>query len=611
MEHRGPDGIGKLAFGGGAAGMVRLALVDLSERGAQPFWSADKKVALIFNGEIYNFKEERTRLESKGFRFHSHTDTEVVLNLYLEKGDDFVNTLRGMFALAVFDWRLQSEEKPKLILARDPFGIKPLYITREKHESDSVLFASEIRSLIKSGLVEREINGEALADYLSHGFVLQPGTIIENVRMMEAGTIECFYPNGRHEKQTFWQMPDYKPRKETLDESAERLRAVLDESIRIHAFADASVGAFLSGGIDSGGIVGLMKKHIPHLKTYTLRFVDCPDADESKEAIKAAEFFGCDNTVVDITDKEIATLLPLFAGQLDQPSTDGLNTWLISRAAAKDVKGVLSGLGGDEWFAGYPVTRRMARYTQTSAGKVESVAGYFAKAVGGSLPNQTLKRKAKNLAARRSALTTWIQGHTVFSDDIVSKLSGAKSSEAENIKRLLNEKHTNWRDESAVGLSCLLDTDVYMKCQLLRDSDATSMAHSLELRVPFVDLEVAKFSRSCADDFKLKKGGGENLQYQASGAKRVLIHALKDVLPPETTTREKRGFALPFGKWMRGALNNLVKETCNIETIRQRSLLNDKVFQSLFGEKEIDAMLYPQLWSIMILELWCRKVIDK
>ena len=602
MRHRGPDGNGTLEFNSGAAGMVRLALVDLSERGQQPFWSEDKKVALIFNGEAYNFKEERARLEKKKFRFHSQTDAEVVLNLYLERGFDFVNSLRGMYALAIFDWRESLEdEPPKMILARDPFGIKPLYIAKNEN---TILFASEIRALIASGLVARQINCDALTDYLSHGFVLQPRTMIENVQMMEAGTIECFYPNNKHERKTFWQFPDYEPRKETLKEAAERLRHVLNESIRIHAFADAPVGAFLSGGIDSGGIVGLMKEHIPHLKTYTLRFVDCPNTeDESEEAIAAAKFFGCDNTVVDVADKDIAALLPTFAGQLDQPSIDGLNTWLISRAAAKDVKGVLSGLGGDEWFAGYPVTRRMARYTQSSLGRVESVAGHFAKAFSGSLPSGVMKQKAENLATRRSPLTTWIQGHTVFSKQI-------DDSHLVNFKARLSEKQPRWRDETAVGLSCLLDVDIYMGCQLLRDSDATSMAHSLELRVPFVDLEVAKFSRSCADDYKLNKGGGENLQYQSSGAKRVLIHALKDVLPPETVTRNKRGFALPFGKWMKTVLKDLVEETCNPDAIKKRGLLDEKQFNFVFNQSGTSQVLYPPIWSIMILELWCRMVVD-
>lgn len=614
MEHRGPDGRGTLEYKGGAAGMVRLALVDLSERGAQPFWSEDKKVALIYNGEIYNFREERARLESKGYRFHSNTDTEVILALYLERGTDFVNSLRGMFALAIFDWRESGkDEPPTLILARGPFGIKPLYVAEVEGDSRAVLFSSELRSLLASGLVQREINRDALADYLSHGFVLQPRTIIKNVRMMESGTLECYKPNGEVETKSYREFPEYEPRSETLDEAAERLRTVLDESVRLHALADAPVGAFLSGGIDSGGIVGLMKKHIPHLRTYTLRFVDCPNSDESKEAIAAAKFFDCENTVVDVYDKDIASLLPSFAGQLDQPSADGLNTWLISRAAARDVKGVLSGLGGDEWFAGYPVTRRMAKYTQTSMGKVGALAGHFAKAVEQTLPESVLRRKANNLASRRSMLTTWIQGHTVFSEEAVKRLAHVNGSRLEQFKGRLTERFPFWREETAVGLSCLLDVEIYMGSQLLRDSDATSMAHSLELRVPFVDMEVAKFSRSCADNLKLNKGGGNSLQYNTSGAKRVLIHALRDVLPPETITRKKRGFALPFEKWMRGVLRPLIEDTCNPETVKKRGLLDNEQVRVLFEQRKNPqaGFLYPQLWSVMILELWCRSVIDR
>src|SRR5712691_4985005 len=386
MVHRGPDGRGLTEFNGGAAGMVRLALVDLSDRGAQPFWSNDRRVALIFNGEIYNFREERARLTRGGYDFRSTSDTEVILALYLERGIDFVQDLRGMFALAVFDWREGGiDAAPVMVLARGPFGVKPLYVAQAGNNG-GVIFASEIRALLASGLGPRQLDTEGVSDYLAHGFVIQPRTIIEGVRMFEPGTIERHTPDGQIQRTRFWQMPAFHPRNETLDQAAERLRSVLDESIAIHAMADAPVGAFLSGGMDSAGIVGLMRKQIPHLRTYTLRFPDLPGADEAEEAIAAAKFFDCDNTVVDVRSDELSDLLPRFAGDLDQPSSDGLNTWLISRGAAHDVKGVLSGLGADEWFAGYPVARRMMRYANSATGRVEVAAGHVASTLGRFVP---------------------------------------------------------------------------------------------------------------------------------------------------------------------------------------------------------------------------------
>jgi asparagine synthase (glutamine-hydrolysing) len=382
MHHRGPDGRGQMQFAGGAAGMVRLALVDLSERGQQPIWSEDRRVAILFNGEIYNFRDERARLEKAGYRFQSNTDTEVVLNLYLERGVEFVERLRGMFAIALFDWRNSgTDQPPTLLLARGHFGIKPLYVAHANDDPRSVMFASEIRALLASGLVPRNVDRAAMAEYFSSGFVWQPRTIISGVRMMEPGTLEIYEPGEPLCVKSFWRVPTYVPRHETLDEAAERLRHVLDESIRLHAFADAPVGAFLSGGIDSTGIVGLMRKHVPQLRTYTLRFPEFPGADEATEAAEAAELLEVRNTVVDVTGREVAEWLPHFAGDLDQPSADGLNTWLISRAAAGDVKGVLSGLGGDEWFAGYPVTRRMSRHAIPVLGWTQSLAAWMAAAV--------------------------------------------------------------------------------------------------------------------------------------------------------------------------------------------------------------------------------------
>lgn len=614
MAHRGPDGRGLTKFNGGAAGMVRLALVDLSDRGAQPFWSADRRVALIFNGEIYNFREERERLARGGYDVRSTSDTEVILALYLERGIEFVKKLRGMFALALFDWREGSAEAPPvMILARDPFGIKPLYVAQPEG-GGGVVFASEIRALLASSLVPRQLDTEAVSDYLAHGFVLQPRTIIAGVRMLEPGTIERYTPDGKMERTRFWRMPAFVPQSETLDQAAERLRVVLDDSIALHAMADAPVGAFLSGGMDSAGIVGLMRKQVPHLRTYTLHFPDVPGADEAEEAIAAARFFECENTVVDVSSNDLPDLLPQFVADLDQPSSDGLNTWLISRAAARDVKGVLSGLGADEWFAGYPVARRMARYANTTAGRFEVGAGHLASTFGGIVPAGSIRDRINGFATRRSSLTTWLHSRTVFPSHVARQLAGSHERNGQHVGRyeaMLSTISGSWRTESPLGLACLLDVSVYMGSQLLRDSDATSMAHSLELRVPYVDVEVAAFARTCADDFKLSFDGGRDHHYHNSGAKQVLVRALRDVLPPGTESRPKRGFTVPFEHWMRGSLSQLVKETCQPDTVAARGLVDPKMVEQLYRLAEKGgATLYPKLWSLMVLELWCREVLD-
>jgi asparagine synthase (glutamine-hydrolysing) len=614
-RHRGPDGRGALAFDGGAAGMVRLALVDLSDRGQQPLWSADRRVAIIFNGEIYNFRSERERLERQGVTFRTTTDTEVILNLYLERGLGFVERLRGMYALAIFDWRESAPGAPPvMVLTRGPLGIKPLYVAAANGDPHAVVFASEIRGLLASGLVERRVDQYGLADYLAHGFVVQPRTIIAGVRMLECGTLERYVPGRAVERRRFWRIPPYEPRTETLDQAAERLRAVLEESVALHAFADAPVGAFLSGGVDSSGIVGLMRKHIPDLRTYTLRFPDVPQADESEQATATARAFGCRNTIVDVRGSDMTSLLPEHIGAMDQPSTDGLNTWLISRAAARDVKAVLSGLGGDEWFAGYPVARRMAYYRTNPLGRLHMMAGVATSIFDRWLPEGALRERAHNLATRRSLLSTWWHSHSVFRPDQSRRMAGLPLSAAEDVGQVesyLAAMSGDFRLESPVGLACLLDACVYMGNQLLRDSDVMSMAHSLELRTPLVDTEVVGFSRTCLDEYKLRSDGGGDGRYEQSGAKRVLIHAIRDLLPADIDRRPKRGFALPLVQWLNGELNPVLREACEPRTISGRGLIDPNVVAPMLKDRESAARnMYPRLWSLMVLELWCRSVLD-
>jgi asparagine synthase (glutamine-hydrolysing) len=617
MKHRGPDGRGTMEYAGGAAGMVRLALVDLSDRGQQPLWSTDGRVAILFNGEMYNYRAERARLEAAGHAFRTTTDTEVLLNLYLERGLDFHEHVRGMYALAIFDWRQSaSGGVPVMVLARGPLGIKHLYVAHPGGDASRVIFSSEIRALLESGLVQPEVDREALAGYLAHGFVVQPNTMISGVRMLDPGTLERYAPGEPVLRRRFWKMPSYAPRQESFEEAAGHLRGILEESVRLHALADAPIGAFLSGGIDSTGIVALMRPHIADLRTYTIRFPDLPGEDEVREAAEAARTFGCRHTVVEVSGREVADVLPRFASELDQPSADGLNTWLISRAAARDVKGVLSGVGGDEWFAGYPVTRRMARYQTTRGGQAQAFAGRIADLAAGWIPGGRLRERAENLATRRSPLATWMQAHSVFRDTLARGMAGVSSGrhlQDARIEELLTQDDPQWRRESPVGLSCLLDTRIYMLHQLLRDSDATSMAHSLELRVPLVDVELANFARTCADGFKLRFDGGSSNHYYGSGAKRVLIKALADVLPSTISKRVKKGFSLPYEHWMRGPLAPLVDDTCSFETIKRRGLIDPDFIHTArgFSGSSAAASRYPAMWTLMILELWCRGVLDR
>ena len=612
MRHRGPDGEGGFAFESGAAGMVRLSLVDLSDRGQQPLWSNDHKVAILFNGEIYNFREHRKRLELGGYCFRSTTDTEVILALYLEQGEGFLNHIRGMYAIALFDWRRSHPGGlPELLLARGPIGVKPLYIASTGPSGAGCIFASEIRAILASQLVAPTVSTDALRDYLSYGFVVQPRTIIQDVRMLEPGMVERYTPGKAVTRKKFWKLPAYQPIPETSEEAAERLRHVLKESIAIHAFADAKVGAFLSGGVDSNGIVGLMREHVPNLQTFTLRFPEFPDLDEADLARESAAHFECENTVVEIRGRDVRDFLPQFAGELDQPSTDGLNTWAISKAAARQVKGVLSGLGGDEWFAGYPCARRMLELVSSTRGRAFAGAGKVASWVDSCLPSVgvpgRIRQRLENLSARRSTMAIWLQAHTNLSTEQVRCLAGDSVS---------RDPFTPIRDaiedpdcESPLDLCCQLDVAAYMRCQLLRDSDATSMAHSLELRVPFVDVELARFARSCSDAYKISGNPNQGSNGRSRAVKQVLLKALEGIIPDGIATRPKRGFSLPVQHWMANDLSDIAQDSYSMAM--RRGLLDERGITMLLNSSRRDEdFLYPKAWSILILELWCQSVLD-
>lgn len=586
MRHRGPDGEGALHWPNGSAGMVRLALVDLSARGQQPLWSPDGKVAILFNGEVYNHAEHRVTLAAKGYPFKSETDTEVVLALYLEHGLSFVERLRGMFAIALFDFRERGlEQPPTVVLARDPFGIKPLYL----HQQNGTLaFASELSALRASGEFDVAIDREALADFLTFGFVLQPRTILEGVTMLERGTLQVFAPGRPVETRRYFVLPRAEPvRGEDFETASRRLFATLEDSVRLHSLADTPVGAFLSGGVDSSAIVALMHRFNPKLRTYTVRFTDAK-LDESAQARAFANQLGCVHTEVDVADKDIPEHFEQFGGRLDQPSTDGFNTFLVSRAAAKDVKGVLSGLGGDEWFSGYPVVRRMAALEHKPVHRLFGRVAKVARAVSGSSP---LGDQLARVASRSGPLEMWCAARRVFLPHQVMSLVGRNAGDG--AERLMHTFPERLGDPEAIDLACQLDVWAYMGCQLLRDSDVTSMASSLELRVPFVDVELSRVARSIAAAHKL-----DPLDPSSPG-KRVLIAAVQKLLPADLPRRPKRGFALPYEGWLAGPLKGFAAEA--LAQLSSRRLLGP-----IPPQLEVH-----QRWSLVALELWCRNFIDR
>jgi asparagine synthase (glutamine-hydrolysing) len=612
MPHRGPDGRGDVVFPSGAAGMVRLALVDLRERSQQPIWNATQDVCVLLNGEIYNYRAQRARLKENGVCFKTTGDAEVVLQLFLEDETGFVDRLRGMFAIAMIDFRnAGSDAPPTVTLARDPFGMKPLYVVHTDGAQPVFAFASEQRALVAGGVVDGAIRAEAVSLFLRHGFVPQTTSWLDHVAMLPAGHTLRFDPRQpqgtRSATRKFYALsapPPPSTRSTDLQSAAEQLRVLLDDSIALHAFADAKVGAFLSGGLDSAVVTALMRNHVSDLQTFTMVFPDVVGADEGVLAARTAEALDVPMTRVEATMHDVGAAFDGYVRALDQPSIDGFNTWLVSRGAAEKVKGVLSGVGGDEWFAGYGVARRMQAMLHAQPAWVTAAAGVLPLLQRSRRPRLPLgiEEKLDALKSRSSLPLRWQHAHQVFSERTVASLTGRSYRQG-------SIASASVANETALDLCLDLDVHVYLKDQLLRDADVMSMAHSLELRMPLVDTHIAAFARALPDDHRLAPSpAGVPLSYRATGAKRVLWESVKDVLPPHLVDEPKRGFALPYRAWLHGPLKERVRGLFDGGAHRA-GIVDNRAFRSVSRALTDDknaALTFPQQWALLVLDGMCR-----
>ena len=535
LAHRGPDDHGIRRLTGrdgvalGAMAHRRLAILDLTAAGHQPMVSSNGRYIVAFNGEIYNFRVLRAELERAGARFTSDGDTAVLLEGWVRFGPAFVRRLDGMFAFTLWD-----EWNRSLYLARDVFGIKPLYYATVGR---GLVVASEVRGILASGVVPARIDPRALAGYLTFGSVPEPETIIAGVRVAPAGVVMRFDAGAGALKEV-----DSAPivrldaEQEPIADSegaVEVVREALERSVDRHLVSDVPVALFLSGGIDSSIIAGLAARRAgTTLDGFTVTFAD-QRFDESSVARIVAHEHGIRHHLIPLGDEDLLAALPRAFASMDQPTLDGINTYVVSEAVrAHGTKVVLSGLGGDELFAGYPSFRRaraLSRYALIPA-PARRVAAHFAARIGGV-------RGAKVALGLRRGLpgdVAYLASRTLFGSRQVSDLCGARALATEGAPRGLSVlQQVSWRELTG-----------YMRNTLLRDSDVFSMAHALELRVPFLDREVASAAFQVADSLKLSRGS----------AKPLLVDATRDLLPPEVWDRPKQGFVLPFANWMHGAL---------------------------------------------------------
>ncbi|HSE30648.1 MAG TPA: asparagine synthase (glutamine-hydrolyzing) [Pyrinomonadaceae bacterium] len=624
LHHRGPDDSGVLEDKNVTLGMTRLAIIDTSHSGHQPMLSPDDQIAIVYNGELYNFREQRSLLEKIGYSFRSTSDTEVVLRMYEHYGDDFLLRMRGMFALAILDKR---SGRDRLLLARDQLGIKPLLYTTVQGR---FVFASEIKALLASGLIDPEIDPIALRLLLTHGAVVQPRSILRGVMMLPPAHRLIIQQGQEAIVERYWSLGLDRSadlRALSYNNQVETIRDALEESVRLQMVSDVPLGAFLSGGVDSSLLVAMMAraKSGNRLKTFSVGFeAEGKEIDETDYAEATARFLGTDHTRVIVRGEDVRDRINNIAFDLDQPTVDGFNSYFVSMAAHRHVTVAISGTGGDELFAGYPwfaqmafeeQQRRAAPWKQAAKSLLTSVArkpvlDSFVPRRGGYRFGHWRDDAgflARYYAANPMFEPPWTA--RLLARDLRSKAQAGRSTHYDLSP--IDELPQGSTLERVTGV-CLRG---YTTNQLLRDIDAASMAHSLEVRVPFLDPVVADLALSLPDSAKL---GGDNRSpsnsprsYREAGTKRVLLDVAKDFLPAGFDTREKTGFSMPFNSWLKGPLHEVLLDTLSEQSVSKRGLLDAAAVADVRNSFLSGVVEWPQPWLLMMIELWAREVLDR
>lgn len=552
MTARGPDGAGewwspdrRIAFG-----HRRLAIIGLGETGAQPMSSADGTLTVVFNGEIYNYEALRDRLSARGCVFRTRSDTEVLLHLYAEHGDEMVRDLRGMFAFALWD-----ERRGRMLLARDPYGIKPLYYA---DDGWTLRFASQVKALLAGGAVSRDEEPAGVVGFHLWGHVPEPFTLYRSIRALPAGHVMTVDTLGPAPPRPYWSVAGTlaaqagRPGGPT---DASRRRALVGEavrdSVRHHLVADVEVGVFLSAGIDSGAILGVAHD-LGHdrIRALTLAFAEYEGTaeDETPLARRVAECYGARHVVRTVDEREFRADLPAILEAMDQPSIDGINTWFVAKAAKEaGLRVALSGLGGDELLGGYPSFRDLPAWRRSYglAARVPGLGRLSAWLMRALVPD-FVRRNPKAAGLLRHAGTwegCYLLRRALFLPDELGALIAPEVLSA-GLRRLADQEHRAPAlvpdPGSDAGRVTSLESTRYMRDQLLRDADWAGMAHSVEIRTPLVDARLLEDMAPMIPEL----GAGEG--------KRHLAHAPRVPLPDELVSRAKTGFTVPTGRWMAG-----------------------------------------------------------
>lgn len=596
QQHRGPDDSGLCSEGPVTLGMCRLAIIDPAH-GQQPMRSPDGRFSLIFNGAIYNYRELQPGLAARGWNFRTHCDTEVLLAAYVLDGAACLGRLRGMFAFAVWDAAEQ-----KLFAARDPLGIKPLYYARLPDAG--VVFASELNALLASGQVAREIDPTSVGEYLAWFSVPAPRTIYRGISNLPPGHCLTVGAGGRTATAAWWHLPAPTAPSGRVTTNyhdfVHGLRHQLEDSIRAHRVADVPVGAFLSGGMDSTAVVGLMTRGgASRLKTFSLIFGESGFSEQAGARL-AARTFGTEHHEELITGARVAADLPRILAGFDQPTGDGINTYYASQTARQGgVTVALSGLGGDELFGGYPSFRDLPRINRLLPLWRRMPEGLRGRLVTWlrDRPGTRARKLADFLAHARDLHELASLQRRVLPESVRLALL---SPDIRVQTQRLGPNHPMLEDfafeltgADPFQIISAWELRTYMADVLLRDSDVFSMAHSLELRVPFVDRVLLEWLWPQPAWFK----------YDARQQKRALGDATADLVPPAIRRRRKQGFALPFARWMLGELQPFLEETFSPVSLAGCPWLQPAGAAALWRDFKArrDPRAWSRVWTLAVL----------
>jgi asparagine synthase (glutamine-hydrolysing) len=594
LQHRGPDFDGIFHHQHITLGHRRLSIIDLSESGNQPFFSFDKKYVIVFNGEIYNYKDLKLELqrsaigsEAKPYFFQTSTDTEVVLAAYLRWGNACVNHFNGMFAFAIYN-----TETGNLFLARDRFGVKPLYY----HFSETAfIFSSEIRPILQSGLKSFQLNTNVLSEYIQYQTVHCPNTIIKGIKQLPAGHYLEF-TQFKALITEYWNPEHYTKQQYDLsyEETCRKTLELLSYSVQRRMVSDVSLGAFLSGGIDSSAVVALMASVTSEkIKTFNISF-DESEFSESRYARIIANKYNTQHHEIVLKPEDFLSQLPEALTAMDHPGGDGPNTYIVSKATKHaGITVALSGIGGDELFAGYENFKRLTSLQKKWWLKASPAA---ALKTGGFILRNTKKSIGSEKISEILNQTQFDIKHiyplsrSVFSERELKKL--VKDLEFQrNIRDLIH--HIPVIDNKLLSAVSCMEIKTYLQNVLLRDADQMSMAVSLEVREPFLDYKLAEFVLGVNDAFKFPKT-----------PKSLLVNSLGNLLPSEIVNRPKMGFTLPWKHWLKNELHNFCEH--NLKALDEKTLLQAGAAMHLWKRfKANDPLItWSRIWHLVVLNHW-------